>query len=261
MSTDTMLYAWARPLDIDPRLDHTWVTDYQPASSYADIGAVVKAFKNYWYCWGDFHTNDFRAIGHDGADETIAKCLVWPNDANSHGTIFRYAIDGVCHQLANQVLYSTGSQMVVSKANGYGISSFLYGPYGLTHSAWAHKIHVCTIAEAIPMDELETMLTKALDAHATPDAVEALKKLRAEFQASLQTKRPQTFVATAEDEAADLNDKITQFMHQAHELLGDEAFQAVFGIEMADTFKLVDPDMFAASEANYAAHLEAKDDE
>ena len=64
----------------------------------------------------------------------LAKCLVAPN-ANSQtvaaarGTIFTYGIDGVCHQLANQVLYATGigavAPLTVRNARGYIASTFL----------------------------------------------------------------------------------------------------------------------------------------
>jgi len=261
MATDTILYAWARPLEIDPKLDHTWVTDYQPASTYADIQAVVKAYKNYWFCWGTFHTDDARAIGNEGADASAAKCLVCPNDPNSHGTIFRYAIDGVCHQLANQVLYSTPSRLVVSQAHGYRISSFLYGAYGLKHADWAQKIDTCMVSKAELMDDFEDTLIQVLGARATPDTVEALKNLRAEFQASVQDMRRQSFADTSEDTAAVLNDKITHIMQEARKILGDDTFTAVFETEIADTFKLVDPDMFAASEDNYAESLKSKSDD
>ena len=255
MASDTMLYAWARPLEIDPRLDHTWVTDYQPASSYADIQAVVKANKNYWFCWGDFHTNNYRAIGDGGAKAQLAKCLVTPNDPKAHGTIFRYAIDGVCHQLANQVLYSTQAQLVVSKANGYGISSFLYGPYGLKHTEWVAQIHACTSLGTRLMDDIDKIVTQALGDRATPDTVEALRDLRAEFQRSVQDLGQQSFVTSTEGGTKGINDKVSHFMQEAHKILGDEGFKAVFETEYADDFKLVDPDMFAASEKQYAEHL------
>ena len=261
MASDTILYAWARPLQIDPRLDHTWVTDYQPASQYADLKAVEKANKNYWFCWGDFHTNTYRAIGDGGAEARLTKCLVSPNDPDAHGTIFRYAIDGVCHQLANQVLYSTPTQLVVSKARGYGISSFLYGPYGLKHTEWVAKIHACTISEAGTMDKFDQIVTQALGKRATPDAVDALKNLRDEFQRSVQDLGQQSFVTRAEGGATDINDKISHFTQEAHKILGDEGFKAVFETEFADDLKLIDPKMLAASEANYAKNLKSQTDE
>ncbi|MCW8914916.1 MAG: hypothetical protein OQK24_03565 [Magnetovibrio sp.] len=253
MTSNTTLYAWARPLDIDPKLDHTWVTDYQPASQYADIQAVMAANKNYWFCWGSFHDDDYRGIGDDGADFTLASCLVTPNDANAHGTIFRYAIDGVCHQLANQVLYSTDSKITVSKAHGYRLSSFLYGTYGRQDAAWNQKIATCTSTKQVGiMDDLKSAMVSILGQRATPEKIDALNTLRHEFQQSIQNMGRELFTENSNAGADAINAKITEFTLKAREILGDEDFKAMFDMDIADSYKLVDPEMFAQSEASFA---------
>jgi len=253
----TTLYAWARPLGIDDKLDHTWVTDFQPATKYSNITAVIADKANLWFCWGDFHTNKMRSIGKDGANLALAQCLVTPNDPNAHGTIFRYAIDGVCHQLANQVLYSTTNKITVSNAHGYRLSHFLYGTYGTQKTAWAKKIASCTQIEAGPMDDFETYLRSMPDGSLTPDMIEALLPLRADFQAELQQLGQKVFDQNAAEGAASINELISTFMTQAHKILGNEGFQAVFDTEMRETFALVDPDMFAQSEVQLAKSLTA----
>jgi hypothetical protein len=86
---------------------------------------------------------------------SIASCLVEPNADSRHvqaarGTIFTYAIDGVCHQLANQALFATGISgqppQTVKDTRGYWLSSYLYGTYGRQKSAWLDKVKHCTSA-------------------------------------------------------------------------------------------------------------------
>ena len=53
-------------------------------------------------------------LGEQSGDLGLAKCLVKPNadsriDAAARDTTFTYGVDGVCHQLANKVLYTTGA--------------------------------------------------------------------------------------------------------------------------------------------------------
>ncbi len=261
MTIDTRLYAWARPLDIDKWVDHTWVTDYTPASTYPNIAAVVAADKNYWFCWGTFHDDNYRDIGDDGADSAVAKCLVKPNDAAAHGTIARYAIDGVCHQLANQVLYSTQAKMVVRQANGYGISQFLYGTYGRQHAAWANRVGICISAESGTVDDFEKQLMQTLGDSASPEKVEALLEIQADFRAAMDDMGQRLYVDNPAEGAGAINTHITSLMTRAHTILGDEGFKTVFGTEMRAMFGLVDPEMFAASEAEFAKSLNTQSDE
>jgi hypothetical protein len=100
-------------------VDHTWVTSYDNRTqNFADIAAVIAANQDCWFCWGDYHakggtpSNPRGFLGSESGDLNVARCLVQPNaDCSStyaaRGTIFTYGVDGVCHQFANQVLYST----------------------------------------------------------------------------------------------------------------------------------------------------------
>ena len=136
-------YVWGTPASrVKGAPDHTWVTTFDcRTSNFKSIGDVVKAKDYYWFCWGIYHRN-CRVRGdlaQKEGDLTLAKCLALPNvrshaDIAAQGTIFRYGIDGVCHQLANQVLYATGNdestRLTVANARGYWHSAFLYGTYG-----------------------------------------------------------------------------------------------------------------------------------
>ena len=141
------LYAWANALSSAPMLDHTWVTDYPFTNNeYPTIGDIPSG-ANYWYCWGIYHPsgdggiqhNPNGAIGSADGDLAVATALVEPNtapetsgvtDQPQNGAITFYGVDGVCHNVANQTLYATGTSSTepirVQDARGYDLSSFFY---------------------------------------------------------------------------------------------------------------------------------------
>ena len=121
MAPTSDLYAWVVPAFVTGSpVDHTWVTTYDNrVKIYNTDQQVAAAGECYWYCWGSFHstggTPDNRTgfLGQQNGDLALAKCLVTANADSqtvpaARGTIFTYGVDGVCHQLANQVLYATG---------------------------------------------------------------------------------------------------------------------------------------------------------
>src|SRR3954466_2920506 len=104
-------------------------------------GSSTGAGELYWYCWGAFHARGETPerpdgfLGQQPGDASFAQCLVAANADSrtvpaARGTIFIYGVDGVCHQLANQVLYATGvggaAPLTVSGARGYHASTFIY---------------------------------------------------------------------------------------------------------------------------------------
>ncbi len=131
------LFAWAipSPLTTSP-VDHTWVTTYDAiAKPLDDLAAVVAAGEDYWTCWGVFHARG-RQIANSEANIGRARCHALSNDTPSNpgtrGTIRRYGMQGVCHQLSNQVLAASSSgRITVKGARGYRASTFIYGTYGL----------------------------------------------------------------------------------------------------------------------------------
>ena len=137
MAEPVKFYAWAVPAFGVPLSwfpDHTWVTTYDNQSiSYGNVQQIVRAKQFFWYCWGRFHrhggtpVNATGLLGEKSGDVALAQCLVQPNADSrtvqkARGTIFTYGRHGVCHQLANQVLYATGTggvPLIVEKARGY----------------------------------------------------------------------------------------------------------------------------------------------
>lgn len=248
----TTLYAWANPafFEGDP-LDHTWVTTYDNrVTTYETIDAVKAAGQLYWYCWGDFHatgsTDNFPTglIAQQDGSTAIGSCLVQPNaegslfDSAPHGTILVYGLQGVCHQIANQVLYATktGSTvpLTVKGATGYALSTFLYGTYGTRDTAWKKKIAACAASAAEAAAEEEHAVSDLPDdfldhARATlghkPEKLQKLVELRDDIAAYLLAEIP-----GASDLTADfINARNQHLLDQAANLLGPEDFEKVFG--------------------------------
>ena len=265
------LYAWAVPaFSTGSPVDHTWVTTYDNrVKVYSSDQQVAAAGESYWYCWGSFHptagtpNNSAGFLGQQNGDLVLAKCLVAPNAdsqtvAAARGTIFTYGIDGVCHQLANQVLYATGigaaAPLTVRNARGYIASTFLYGTYGVQHAAWANEIGRCggqpiqappggavvTAARGAPVagppDDFEAHARKVL-AGEDPKLLADLLALRTDVL-RFNAQRWPGFTAP---DANTLNARNQHLLDQAAKLLGPERFQAIFGFSPDQKINLVDP--------------------
>jgi hypothetical protein len=264
------LYAWAVPgFFSESPVDHTWVTTYDNQETpYSDDNKVAEAGQSYWYCWGSFHAqggtpnNPAGALGQQAGDLALAQCLVQANAdsqkvAAARGTIFTYGEDGVCHQLANQVLYATGNGRVrpltVKGARGYTVSSFIYGTYGLQHAAWLNKIAACgsrvrtagfggTQMSATPTpslpDDFEERARAVLERD-DPKALADLLTLRADVQRFSAQHWPGFTAPSAEA----LNARNQHLLDQAAVLLGPERFESIFGFPPGQKINLVDPEI------------------
>ena len=255
------LFAWAVPVWPGALVDHTWVTTYDNRHTvYDNISQVAQAREFYWYCWGSFHphggtpNNPTGFLGDLTGDLDLAQCLVKPNadsrtDAAARGTIFIYGVDGVCHQLANQVLYATGiggkRPLTVRKARGYIASVFIYGTYGLQAAAWANRLASCSAPSvaalgAITMpglpDDFESRAREVLgdDAKLLADLL-ALREETNRFAAQKWPGSPPS--------AATLNARNQHLIEQAAKLLGPEKFTAIFGFAPDQKIDLVDPNI------------------
>jgi hypothetical protein len=259
------LYAWAVPaFATGSPVDHTWVTTYDNrADPYPNDTAVVTAGQFYWYCWGGFHSQGGTPVNLDGflargpGDLALARCLVTANAdpqivSAARGTIFTYGVDGVCHQLANQVLYATGAggaaPFTVVNARGYMASTFIYGTYGLQHAAWSNKIASCGgpgaevasamgggIVPSLP-DDFEARARQVLE-HEDPKLLSDLLALRADTQRFTAQRWPGSSPPSAEA----LNARNQHLLDQAAQLLGSDKFKEIFGFSPDEKIQLVDP--------------------
>lgn len=260
-----ILYAWVAPAFIQGSpADHTWVTSFDSRQDiYPDIGAVVAANENFWFCWGQYRPqgNPPPPIAAQAGDLNLAICLVAPNRESkpyipARGTIMTYAIDGVCHQLANQVLFATAGPgclpATVVHARLYWFSSFLYGDYGRRTNEWRNKIAFCSGGaagdpgdRAMPDDMFDARMRAALGDD--DPRLEAMSGLREEHELAVQ----QLGLDDADDPeaaAAAMNALNQQFFDLAADLLGEEQFALVFGMPAYTRINLVDPDQLGATD-------------
>jgi hypothetical protein len=268
MDTSRTLYAWAVPaFSAGSPVDHTWVTTYDNrVTVYPTDAAVAAAGEDYWYCWGSFHQNGGTPVNPTGflrsqsGNLGLAQCLVQSNADSittpaARGTIFVYGVDGVCHQLANQVLYATTGPLTVSLARGYMASSFIYGTYGLQHAAWAAKIAACSgatlMAQGAPggatmtgsaggssgPDEFETLARQVLGSD--DSRLQDLLRLRSEVHQFSARAWP----GTGQPSADALNARNQHMIDQAAKLLSPDQFREIFGFSQAEKIDLVDKEI------------------
>jgi hypothetical protein len=270
MTTSVLLYAWANPVPAT-LWDHTWVTTYDNrAQPYPDIGKVVAHGEDYWFCWGTFHMNGSTPQHRDGflgamtGDLAVARCLVQSNVAckpakPSCGAIFYYGIDGVCHQLANQVLWATkgpvAGPLTVSNARGYHVSSFAFGTYGRQPVAWKDKQETCgppLVSSVGTDDEFEVHARQVLSGAKAADKLQALLNLRAQLLAEISGFRDRVRTKNAPS-AEELNRVYNDYFARAAKLLGREDYRKVFGVPAGEAPSIVDPAMMPASTRRKAA--------
>jgi hypothetical protein len=129
------LQGLARPTDfndlnrIPGGADHTYVTSSEGTS---------------WGCGGG--TNDGKVIVSGQGSHKLAKLIA----RNDYGGMSVYGTMGVCHQMANRVLYPCGRN--VHRAKGAGWSYTIYGIYGKPESAWLAWKTECEVeAGVIPI--------------------------------------------------------------------------------------------------------------
>ena len=268
------LFAWSVPAFFqDSVVDHTWITTFDNRiTPYATLVDVLRANEHYWYCWGDFHAkggiphNPTGFLASAAADLSYATCLCQP-DADSRttpaacGTILRYGIDGVCHQLCNQILWATDpggvSPETVQKARGYWISHGLFGPYGTQHAAWKARLAHChpgggatmdTASASSADDGFEQHLREVLRGRDSADEkIRQLLERRRAFMAQMEALRNSPAFASSNPPVDDLNKLYSSFLREAARILGDKDFELVFDASPAEEMNVVDPHIYNAT--------------
>jgi nucleoid DNA-binding protein len=255
-----LLFAWAWPAYVNESpLDHTWITTFD-LNGRPD--KVERSRRNglYWYCYGDLRLKG-QKLAFKAGSASIASCLVQPNIRSqesraARGTIFKYGWHGVCHQVANQVLFSTatkGPAITVKKARGYWSSTSIYGTYGRNIEDWEERKRRCSVRikgsesndTQMGTDEFEKHASEVLENH--PDLLRRLLTLRQDI-----------FKADVPDNAsaAEINAMNQAWFDKAAHLLGPSRFKAVFEHEASERINLVDP-RFMHSESSQAQQVAA----
>lgn len=255
--SQTKLYIWANPLKLISVLDHTWVTTYDPiASCPPDISSG-----DYWYCWGICHmTGQYNPQArllnsHDGK-MTLATCISTPNDDNDHAGITGiYGLHGVCHQVANRVLFSTENEhegpLLVDGAHGFWLSYLLYGDYGGKGDNWEQVQKNCGVVNIrsndMELQAMAAMLEAVPGLTFAPAMMDQLRELQQEMLAqkheyALRVEQGQMRV---EEFATAINKLLTDYLPRLAEIIGPDYSRTVFGIAPGEEVYLLDTEIAA----------------
>lgn len=182
------IYVWARPLSqskhsMISHLDHTWVTTYPleiNPEKQSDPDPSTIPPENYWYCWGRVHMVASHQITTTEIDIETACGIVPANikasdtdtpnyePSDKAGAIEYYGLDGLCHQLTNQILVITGSAdrkpYRVQNAHGYPLATFSFGNYGLNNEAWQRIKERYAPEVVLPEDDFDARATSIIAA-------------------------------------------------------------------------------------------------
>jgi hypothetical protein len=260
-------YVWVTPAFVSGApVDHTWVTTYDnQVTPLPDVESVDALGECYWFCWGSFHAHGDPAtpLRSGTVNVPFAECLVRPNadsrlDSAARGTIFTYGADGVCHQLANQVLWaskdSTGAPLTTAGSNGYKASVFFYRMYGREKEAWNDKKTSCSSTPAAPpspgnqmTDDNDDDFDKDARRILPPARFAELKALRERYGAELQLEaKAKINLRPGEQAAAEINVAINIYLHEVAKLLSRSEFESLFGFPPEQSIELVDRKMVRA---------------
>lgn len=244
--TSQLLFVWGAEAFIKRNYlaDHTWITTFDlRQNQFRNERAIYDADELYWFCFGKLRLEG-RLLGAANGSRALSTCLVAPNARSkeyypARGTIFHYRRDGYCHQVANQVLYSTGTKgtlLKVTNARLYWYTSALCGDYGRNTQDWETHKKRCDIRRGNPgitVDEFEARAREILG-QAAPDLLRDLLKLRARAMAD----RPSNNASSAS-----INKKNQFWFDAMADLLGPKWFKEIFGLPPEQRVILDYPDI------------------
>lgn len=257
--SDKTVYVWANPLKVAGFLDHTWVTTYDPVKCCP----IDLTQGDYWYCWGICHeTGQYnpraRLLDTGQAAIKLANCISNPNDKNDHAGITSwYGRYGVCHQVANRILFSTGSEssspLLVSGAHGFWLSHLLYGNYGGKEGNWEEVQKNCGVINVIPnlmdLSPMLEMLQATMGADYSDAMIEPLRQVQQEmlaYKAELEA-RVEAGEMTVEQFAVAINQILAENLPRLADIIGIEYSRIVFGVEPGEEVYLIDIEIAAQS--------------
>ena len=248
------LYVWRKRTPIALYLaDHTWVTSYDiRTNNYSDIDQVISAQESYWYCKGDFHSHgDF--IGKINYSSPYANCLVTPNNSiNGNGSIIRYGIDGVCHQVSNQVLYRSKnpfSNLRVDKARGYKLSSSIFETYGLNKDMWQQNKINC-LSNTFTKNQKSLLMIRANEFarkhNINMNIIKDLENRRLMLLTSLESEGTaiRGITESVNQRVEKMNLLIREYTITASNLINNDFYKYIFGIEPGVRIDIIDAEQF-----------------
>lgn len=251
-----LLYAWVTPAFVKGApVDHTWVTTYDSrTTAFKSPQQLQAAGEHYWYCWGKFHSVGVSSTHIGGLILTVqghaaSHCLVPSNVAKARGTIRWYGIDGVCHQVANQILFPSNAR--VDFANGYRLSSAIFGTFGRRVQDWYWQRVTCQVDHGLipprrsPMSLLYSRAMYVFQgASDVPFQLEGVRRqLLTDIDAiGFATRAPNETISRR---VRILNSRIMRFVEEVSEIVRDsEISKHLLGVDAKEVINLVDPEFF-----------------
>jgi hypothetical protein len=275
-----MFYAWANPVGkgdtgftteadvagLFEWADHTWVTTYDNREyEYKDADEVKRNSKQYWFCWGSFHPTGSSdklprgLIGRAQGKLSLAECLCEANvtskDPDAQGTIFKYGLDGVCHQLANQVMWATGSAqakpLTVKGSRAYWISNAAYSTYGVLHkNTWRTKCDACEKitgtedTKHAEVDDFAAHVREALKSGGASTKAEPILRRREQLQDKIAELGREARAGLRDVTAEMINAEIRQFQQAIGADISPAEYENIFDSPPHVIFNVVDPAIY-----------------
>ena len=231
--------------------DHTYVTN-DVGEKYPCGGRAAKGHQ----------------ISMNIGDSNYADCLAKTDKSAG----IRYGITGVCHQMANRILYP--SNQLVSQAKGYRASKFVFGTYGRgkwderlscdplfqgmivstgtlsTFDQRIRQLYAQINNEPIPDDlhaqELKIMINTFLGETFSEESVDRLVQLQESLHTQINEYVNQLELGdiSAAEYVNTINGSINQVLYKCKEFLGERDFFRLFGVELDPDQFLIDTDEF-----------------
>jgi len=267
------LFIWSRRAftSVNPfPLNHTWVTSYPNPGPPDGFAKPFPADAHYWFCWGSLHSggDGFQQPapykvwrGPAPANLRLALCICQANTPTNPtnkawpkaGIEGKYGHNGVCHQVANRVLWSAGLQpngdaLTVEGVNGWKLSWDIYGAYGYRDdfSNWEEVLRRCDGLGGDGVDLIQRMNARRprLQSLKAQETISKIRNRMLDGKEKLDG-RHDLGLMTARQHADAVNELMRHYLLEASTLLARSDFMEYFQVdfEAGVTPTLIDPDI------------------
>ncbi|MGA1932611.1 hypothetical protein ACH5BF_07790 [Arcobacter sp. YIC-464] len=250
-----MLYVFTKPAFVQGApVDHTFVTSYDiTKTKIKTIANVINRNEHFWFCHGDFYSQG-TLIGQSSNLWTLANCLVTSNTKNGKGSIYRYARDGVCHQVTNQVLYNgrnSHPSRIVQHAKGYKLTSLLYGTFGRNLDDWNVIKNKCILGRSYTV-QISLLLSRARYAYKymgysyNNADIQELEYRRLKLLETIDEIDGASLKSgeTNFRRASELNNEINEYLRFASQHLDEKLYRHIFGITPYEEINIIDSSLY-----------------
>ena len=248
------LYAVIKALE--GKADHTYVIGVDKKTGHQLV----------WNCGGAYEGG--RQLTTGEADGMTCDCIsLRMEDIKLAGGMagIRYGIDGVCHQAANRIMYPAG--LVVNKANGWKLSSKMYGRLGLRaidgkgKALWEKILKRCMgVTAEIPTEHLLSETPDPINEHLIELEHDLLEETGIRFSTAQSKDLSSEFLMFQESQqrlgseigkgnitgvsfAMDMNNAISKYVANVSKIASGPVQEKLFGQKEDTPIYLINPDI------------------